>query len=63
MKVSNTKGVIPGEKVMNTYGLSAKQTARTIVSDPSGFLNGNEEKIMILSDKDSARALEKDDGE
>lgn len=63
VKVSNTKGVIPSEKVMNTYGLSAKQTARTIVSDPRGFLNGNEEKIMILSDKDSARALEKDDGE
>lgn len=60
-RVSKTKGVIPNEIIIDTSDLSAKQSARAIVSCAKALLNGSELMEVQLPQADAARALETDE--
>lgn len=60
-KVELTKGTVPHEIIINTTSLSAKQTARTIISCNKALLNGIDPMDVVLPEVDVARALESDD--
>lgn len=60
-KVEQTKGTVPHETIIDTAPLSAKQTARVIVSCSKALLNGNDLVNVVLPEADAARAIESDD--
>lgn len=60
-KVSATKGTVENEIVIDSSQLSAKQTARTIISCRMGCINGMEYIEAELPEADLARAMETDD--
>jgi len=60
-KVELTKATVPHEIIINTTSLSAKQTARTIISCNKALLNGIDPMDVVLPEVDVARALESDD--
>lgn len=60
-KIEQTKGTVPHETIIDTAPLSAKQTARVVVSCPVALLNGEDLVTVVLPDADVARALERDD--
>ncbi len=60
-KVEKTKGTVPHEMIIDTAPLSAKQTARAIVSCSEALLNGNNLVNIVLPEADAKRALESDD--
>jgi thymidylate kinase len=57
-KVSRTKGNVSNEIIIDTTNLSAKQTARSIVSCTEAMLNGVDIVSIMLPDADIARSLE-----
>ena len=59
-KVSMTKGTILHETIIDTSNLSAKQSARIIVSCPEALFNGTDFQNVILPSVDANRALEKE---
>ena len=60
-KVDSTKGSITSEVIIDTSPLSAKQTARTIISSAIGKMNGVEQVDVSLTEDDMNRALDLDD--
>lgn len=60
-KVDATKGTVPNEVIINTTPLSAKQSARMIISFGKGLLNGVDSMTLSLPEEDRNRALENDD--
>ena len=60
-KVESTKGSVADEVVLDTAPLSAKQTARMIISNAHGKINGVEIADMQLTEEDMNRALDPDD--
>ena len=57
-RVSETKGQIPGEVIIDTTPLSAKQCARFILSYTSAEKNNISPVTITLPEKDAARSLE-----
>lgn len=60
-KVESTKGCVVDEVVIDTAPLSAKQTARMIISNARGKINGMELAKVQLTEEDMNRALDSDD--
>lgn len=59
-KVSATKGTIENEIILDTSDLSAKQTARTILSCSTALLDANTLVEVELPEEDAKRALADD---
>ena len=60
-RISDTKGMIEHELILDTTKYSAKQCAKYILSNQKAYKNGKVLESVLLPSKDLARALEEED--